>query len=360
MSASTASRDILNRVMDRGVNTLLTPHAFQEVSKLYPLSTDEEKTELFNNVEHIINGYGFLDVYLQDEEISEIMINSSSLGFVERKGNFEKIDVEVSQDELLRISQKIAWEVGSRFDKSSPIVDAWLSDGSRFHGIMPPISPGGICITIRKFSSFNIPLEQFCSSVTCLDYLKSAVKDRKSIVVAGGTSTGKTTFLNALLACVSEKERMITIEETAELDIKNLNHVKLLTKSSNTESKGKVSLSDLVKASLRMRPDRIVIGEVRSKESFDLIQALNTGHSGSMCSIHANGINEIFPRMASLAMFAHQGMNYKSMLDQAYFGVDLVVYLKKSADSKRYVATMAEVVKSSGEAKLNTIYDAGE
>jgi|GEM_PF-2123767 len=337
------------------INSLLSAKATHVVEDLYPLATDSQKQDVITALDHRINGYGFLNEYLENDEINEIMINSSHAGYIETNGRYEKISFNVTEEELLRISQKIAWESGNRFDKASPIVDGWLSNGSRFHAVMPPVSPDGICITIRKYVKSKVDIDAFSESKNILSFIKESVENKKSIAVTGGTSTGKTTFLNAMLSLVKPLERVITIEETAELTNICEHQIRLIAKSHNTEGKGEVTLSELVKASLRMRPDRIVVGEVRSKEAFDLIQALNTGHSGSMCSIHSNGASELMHRLVSLAMFAHPGMDYDSLLKQAFFGLDLIVLLKRRENGVRFIHSIHEVVSENGVLEVKKV-----
>lgn len=322
------------------------------VTKLFPLMDSHEKEKTVLSVVNKISGYGLIEEYLNDDSVNEIMINTNSSGYIEKNGVKHPISFHTTDNELIRIAQKVANKVGSRFDRSSPIVDAWLSDGSRFHCVMPPISPDGVCITIRKFLKTKNSLSDFCSSDEMRDYIVRAVASKRSMIIAGGTSTGKTTLLDALISSVSSNDRIVSIEETAELVVEHNHHVRLVARPQNSEGLGQVTLSQLVKASLRMRPDRIVLGEVRSNEAFDLLQALNTGHAGSMCTVHANGPEEVMFRLASLAMFAHAGMDFESLLKQAQFGIDLIICVDRNECGSRYISSIHKSVFDNGKFRV--------
>jgi pilus assembly protein CpaF len=320
----------------------------QEIEEAFPLIDQKGSDELFESMMSDVSGYGLLDDYLSDPEINEIMINSSSKMFIDRKGKIEEITLDTTADELVRIVQKIASDVGARFDSASPIVDAWLEDGSRLHSVMAPIAPDGPYLTIRKFVERSLDLNQFSPSELQKEILTSAVKNSKNIVVAGGTSSGKTTLLNTLIHLIPARERIVSIEETAELNSSHEHFVRLVARSSNSEGAGAITMGDLVKASLRMRPDRIVVGEVRSGEALDLLQALNTGHDGSLCTVHANGPAEVVQRIATLALFSGAQIPFDALVTQVYFGVDLIVYVKRLDTGKRVIASISEIRREGG------------
>ena len=213
---------------------------------------------------------------------------------------------------------------------ASPIIDAWIRDGSRVHCVLPPIAANGPYLTIRRFISQTYDLENFCINELQVSLVRQLVSEAKNIVVAGGTSSGKTTLLSSLINQVDHNQRIVAIEETSELTSEHPHVVKLLARSSNSEGAGQITVGELVKASLRMRPDRIVVGEVRSEEAFDLVQALNTGHAGSLCTIHANGPAEVIHRMASLPMFAHPVLDYHAIVNQICFGIYCIISANKN------------------------------
>lgn len=319
------------------------PLISETVEKRYPLLPEEFKSDIASSVANDVTGYGFLEDLLKDENVNEIMINNQNTVFLEKSGRFERIEVDFTKQELLRLIQKIANSVGARCDLSSPIVDAWMKDGSRFHAVIPPIAPDGPYLTIRKFKSNSYSLNDYCLDQKYERIVSELIDDSKNVVVAGGTSSGKTTLLNCLIQKVEASQRVVSIEETAELNVAHSHWVRLLARTPNSEGTGVVSMGDLVKASLRMRPDRIVVGEVRSAEAFDLIQALNTGHGGSLCTIHANGPREVVGRIASLAMFAHPGFDYQALVSQVCFGIDAVIYVKRSNSGHRIIESITAI-----------------
>lgn len=329
--------------IDHAENRDVFPLISETVEKRYPLLPEELKNNIASSVVNDVTGYGFLEDLLKDENVNEIMINNQNAIFLEKCGRFERIEVDFTRQELFRLIQKIASSVGARCDLSSPIVDAWMKDGSRFHAVIPPIAPDGPYLTIRKFTSNSYSLNDFCFDQQCERIVCDIIDDSKNVVVAGGTSSGKTTLLNCLIQKVDANQRVISIEETAELKVAHNHWIRLLARTSNSEGAGTVSMGDLVKASLRMRPDRIVVGEVRSAEAFDLIQALNTGHGGSLCTIHANGPREVVGRIASLAMFAHPGFDYQALVTQVCFGIDAIIYVKKTSSGHRIIESITAI-----------------
>ncbi len=339
-------RDVLGRVhQSDGVD--IEEVLSTSIAERYPLMSKQEEEILFEDVIREIKGFSFLDTYLRDDDITEIMINSPSCGYIEKCGELRQIEFQSSRENLIKLIHKIISFSGSKFDKLNPIADAWLDDGSRVNAIMPPVSADGPCITIRKFSKSEIDVHDFSKSNEQVEIVKCGLAKEKNIVVAGSTSSGKTTLLNALINSVPLSQRIISIEETAELKLSHPHHVRLVSRSANSEGVGEITMADLVKTSLRMRPDRLVVGEVRSTEAFDLIQAMNTGHSGSMCTIHANGPKEVLQRIASLAMFAHNGLDYQPLFDQVVFAIDLIIFVSKNAKGDRKISGIYEITRSS-------------
>lgn len=323
-----------------------------EINNVYPLIDTGFSSLLFESMMSDISGYGLLDRYLRDRTINEIMINSCEKMFLDRNGKIEEIKIETTSAELIRIVQKIASDVGARFDSASPIVDAWLKDGSRLHAVMPPIAPDGPYLTIRKFLERSLNLDQFSPTILQKNILENAIKGSKNIVVAGGTSSGKTTMLNTLIHLIPSNERIVSIEETAELNTSHEHFVRLIARTSNSEGVGLVSMGDLVKASLRMRPDRIIVGEVRSGEALDLLQALNTGHDGSLCTVHANGPHEVIQRIATLALFSTAQIPFEALVAQVYFGVDMIVYVKRLNNGQRVIDSISEIKRNKNSREI--------
>ena len=320
----------------------------QSIENSYPLMSGSEKDTLSLDVLNEVLGYGFLENLLEDTRVNEIMINQSSQVYIDRNSKFDQIYVDINKDDLVKLAQKIAVAVGARCDTSSPILDAWLRDVSRVHVVLPPIAPDGPCITIRRFVEKKIALKQFCRNEQYLQAMQTLVLQRKNIVVAGATSSGKTTLLNCLMQEMPATERIVSVEETAELSCSHPHWVRLLSRRSNSEGAGEISLGDLVKATLRMRPDRIVVGEVRSVEAFDLMQALNTGHDGSLCTIHANGPLEVISRLSSLALLAHPGLNLESIKAQFCFGIDAIVFVTRDKSGQRFVKSISHLNRVGG------------
>lgn len=325
------------------------------VSQQYPLLPQKQQDSIISRVLNEVRGYGFLEDLLARDDVNEIMINSHDQIFIDASGVMEKIDIDIDIEDCFHLAQKLAAQVGGRCDVSSPILDAWLHDGSRVHVVLPPIAPHGPCITIRRFLNMSFEFSHFVETDSQHEQLRELVELRRNIIVAGGTSSGKTTLLNCFMNQCEENERVISIEETKELHTDHTHWVSLIARESNSEGSGKVSLGELVKASLRMRPDRIIVGEVRSHEAFDLIQALNTGHDGSMCTVHANGPVEVVHRLASLAMLAHPGLEYDALIRQIVFGIDVIVYVARKENGFRKVESINEVSYQEGSVAIRSV-----
>ena len=302
------------------------------------------QTELLDEV----FGLGPLEPLLHDPEVSDILVNNTKDIFVERHGLLEKLDITFRDDaHLMQIIDRIVSAVGRRIDESNPMVDARLEDGSRVNAIIPPLALDGPALSIRRFGKG--PLEESALltfktlSPEMLDLLSAAVKARISILISGGTGAGKTTLLNVLSKNIPDGERIITIEDAAELRLMHHNIVRLETRIANVEGKGQVRQRQLVINSLRMRPDRIIVGEVRGDEAFDMLQAMNTGHEGSMCTIHANSPRDALARLESMVAMTNMNFPEKSVRQQIAAAITIVVQLARLSDGTRKVVNISEI-----------------
>ena len=258
-----------------------------------------------------VAGLGPLEPLLAESAVSEVMINGPGLAYVERHGRLEQVVLDLDAAGIVRLVERVLAPLGLRLDRSSPLVDARLPDGSRLHAAIPPLAIDGPCVTIRRFGASAVPLEGFGVDPRSAAFLRWSVTAGWNLVVAGGTSSGKTTLLNALSGAISGGERIVTIEETAELRLAQPHVVRLEARPPNAEGAGAVSVRELVRAALRMRPDRVIVGEVRGAEALDMLQALNTGHDGSMSTVHANGPTEALSRLETLVLLAGGGFPWK-------------------------------------------------
>jgi pilus assembly protein CpaF len=307
-----------------------------------------EKEKLQSALMDEVFGLGPLEPVLHDPEISDILVNNRNDVFIERRGLLEKLDISFRDDaHLMQIIDRIVSAVGRRIDESNPMVDARLADGSRVNAIIPPLALDGPALSIRRFGKG--PLEEadllkFRSlSPEMMELLAAAVKARISILISGGTGSGKTTLLNALSKNIPDGERIITIEDAAELQLMHHNLVRLETRIANVEGKGAVRQRQLVINSLRMRPDRIIVGEVRGDEAFDMLQAMNTGHEGSMCTIHANSPRDALARLESMVAMTNMNFPEKSIRQQIAAAITIVVQLSRLSDGTRKVLNISEI-----------------
>lgn len=313
--------------------------------------------ELQYMIEDIINdmvGLGPLEALINDPTINDIMINSPDKVFVERKGLLQQTDVKFRNERhVLQVAQRIANQVGRRIDESSPMVDARLKDGSRVNIIIPPLALNGPSISIRKFSQSTIHLSDMVNygsiSKKMHLFLAMAAYSRLNIIVAGGTGSGKTTLLNALSAQINPKERVVTIEDAAELKLQQPHVVRLESRPANIEGQGLVEIKDLVKNALRMRPDRIIIGECRGSEAFDMIQAMNTGHDGSMSTIHSNSTQEAMSRLENMIVMSGHELPPSAIKSYIIDAVDIVVQVSRMRDGTRRVTQISEIVGIDGD-----------
>jgi pilus assembly protein CpaF len=295
-----------------------------------------------------IVGYGPLEVLLKDPSISEIMVNGPDKIYIERKGEIIRSDIVFRDDEhVMNIIDRIVSSVGRRIDESSPMVDARLADGSRVNVIIPPLSLSGPVITIRKFSSTPIKAEQLLDfgslSRKMIAFLEACVKGKLNIIVSGGTGSGKTTLLNALSSFIPNNERIITIEDAAELQLLQEHVITLESRPANLENKGQITIRQLVINALRMRPDRIIVGEVRSSETMDMLQAMNTGHDGSLTTIHANSPRDSLSRIETMILMNGMELPLKAIREQISSAIDIIVQQARLRDGTRKVVNISEI-----------------
>jgi len=295
---------------------------------------------------------GGLEALLADPDVSEILLNGGGRAFVERAGRLEPVSVDLDETGVRRVVERIIAPLGLRLDRSSPIVDARLPDGSRLHAVLSPVAVDGTCVAIRRFGAGH-RLSDFGLTPAGAELLRWAIAAGWNLLLAGGTGAGKTTLLNALAGEVSLDERIVTIEETAELALGQPHVVRLEARPPNAEGAGAVPVRALVRAALRLRPDRLIIGEVRGEEAFDLLQALNTGHSGSLCTIHANGPGEALARLEHLVLLAGVGLPLEAIRAQIRSSIDAVVHVTRQPDGDRAIESIAEL---SGSINLRCLY----
>ncbi len=316
-----------------------------------------ERRQLVEDILDELLGLGPLEPLLKDPTISDIMVNSATTVFVERRGRIEEVGTRFADDaHLLRIIAKIVSNVGRRVDESSPMVDARLADGSRINAIIPPLALDGPVLSIRKFSKTPIDLDKLVSYGSmipeCAVVLRGVVASRRNVLISGGTGSGKTTMLNAMSASIGEHERIVTIEDSAELQLQQRHVVRLETRPANIEGRGEVTQRDLVKNALRMRPDRVVLGEIRSGEAFDMLQAMNTGHDGSMTTVHANTPRDALSRVEQMIGMSGIDISPKSARAQIASAIQVVLQLERLSDGSRRLTSVAEVTGMEGEMVL--------
>lgn len=325
--------------------------------------TSMERNYLYNLIENEINGFGPLTELLKDENITEIMVNSPSEIYIELDGNLIK-DESVSfinDEHIIRTIQKLIEPMGRTIDSSSPMVDSRLKDGSRINAVIPPLATKGPVITIRKFKASISSADELIRLGTITPdmatFLEACVKSKLNILVCGGTGSGKTTLLNILSSFIPEKERIITIEDAAELRLSQPHVITLETRTTNYEKSGEVTIRDLVRNSLRMRPDRIIVGEVRGKEAFDMLQAMNTGHEGSLTTLHANGNLDALHRLETMVLMANIDLPVRAVREYIYNAINITINIERLSDGKRKVSGISEIVGFNGdEIELNNIF----
>ena len=313
-----------------------------------PDFSETDREELIKLVVNEAVGLGALEPLLADVEVTEIMVNAFDDIYVERNGVLERSKIEFSSDNAVRgIIERIVFPLGRRIDELSPLVDARLTDGSRLNAVIAPISLRGACLTIRKFPKKRPTLRDLAENDTLpsvvADFLSACVKNRTNILVCGGTGSGKTTMLNVLASQIPHFERIVTIEDSAELQIEHPHVVKLEARPSNAEGRGVITIRDLVKNALRMRPDRIVVGEVRGAEAIDMLAAMNTGHEGSLTTLHANSPRDALSRLETLVLLAQSGLPIVAIRDQVAGAIHLIVHQTRLPRGQRVVHSVLEV-----------------
>jgi pilus assembly protein CpaF len=316
-------------------------------SRNVPL-TASEKGRIEADLLDEVFGLGPLEPLLRDPLVSDILVNRADVVFAERRGLLEKTSVVFRDDRhLMQVIDRIVSRVGRRVDESSPMVDARLPDGSRVNAIIPPLALDGPCLSIRRFGSGPVAAETLVKlqsiSPQMLEVLAAAVKARISLLISGGTGAGKTTFLNIMSSFIPNRERLITIEDAAELQLQQENVVRLETRTPNVEGQGGVRQRQLLINTLRMRPDRIIIGEVRGEEAFDMLQAMNTGHEGSMTTIHANTTRDALARLESMVAMANLNLPARALRQQIASAISIVVQVSRLSDGTRKVTNIAEI-----------------
>ncbi|HZP28759.1 MAG TPA: CpaF family protein [Acidimicrobiia bacterium] len=321
-----------------------------------PLLPGARFTRLLDELTHEVNGLGPLEPLLADPSVTEVMINGPGRAYVERRGRVEPIALDLDAAGIVRLVERVVAPLGLRLDRSSPLVDARLADGSRLHAVIPPLAVDGPCVTIRRFAARPVGLGAFGSGEACAAFLHWAVVAGWNLVVSGGTSAGKTTLLNALSAAIPAGERVVTIEETAELRLVQPHVVRLEARPPNAEGAGGVSVRELVRASLRMRPDRIVVGEVRGAEALDMLQALNTGHEGSLSTVHANGAVEALARLETLALLAATGLPLVAVRGQIAAAIDAVVHVARRREGERRIEAVGEIVRAGDQLAVRELF----
>jgi len=347
-------------ITDDGVMELVTNAVFRKTREQY-LSISE-KRELAENIFNSMRRLDILQPIIEDKTITEIMINGPDNIFIERNGCITKLDMKFESPEKLEdVIQVIVSRTNRTVNEASPIVDITLPDGSRVNVVLKPIALNGPIMTIRKFPDKPMTLEQLVAagalSADAADELSRLVKAKYNIFICGGTGSGKTTFLNALSGCIPQDERIITIEDSAELQIKGVeNLVRLETRNSNCEGKGQITIKDLIKTSLRMRPERIIVGEVRGEEALDMLQAINTGHEGSLSTGHANSARDMLKRLETMVLSAAP-LPLEAIRQQIASAIDIIIHLGRLRDKSRRVLEISEVAGyMNGEIVLNPIY----
>jgi pilus assembly protein CpaF len=356
-------RDLAGAALKRSVHRRLVEDAVDGAAlgpaelrtRLAGLVRDEQPLLASAHVErvvaelvHEVSGLGPLEPVLADPAVTEVMLNGPGRAYVERHGVIEPVALGLDADAIVQLVERVVAPLGLRLDRASPMVDARLADGSRLHAVIPPLAVDGPCVTIRRFGAADVALDDFSAGPGARAFLEWAVRAGWNLLVAGATSAGKTTLLNALSAAIPNGQRIVTIEETAELRLAQSHVVRLEARRANAEGSGAVSVRDLVRTALRMRPDRLVVGEVRGGEALDMLQAINTGHDGSLSTIHANGAVDALRRLETLVLLADAGLPLAAIRAQIAASVDSIVFVSRGEDGARRIEAISEVASDVG------------
>ena len=366
---SQVSQDLRARVqskliaeMDPKMDLSDTAQVRRAIEDLFNAILDQEnvvlvradRQRLFEQIAADILGFGPIEPLLGDDTVSEIMVNGPKMVFIERKGRIEKAPVVFQDDQhVMRIIDRIISPLGRRCDESQPLVDARLPDGSRVNAIIPPLCLTGPTITIRKFARNPLTIDDLIKfgSMTAetADFLQACVRARLNVIVSGGTGSGKTTLLNVLSSFIPSDERIVTMEDAAELQLRQDHVITLEARPANIEGKGRITIRDLVVNALRMRPDRIIVGECRGGEALDMLQAMNTGHDGSLTTAHSNGPRDTLARLETMVLMAGMDLPLRAIREQIASALDLIVHQERMRDGSRRVVSITEVVGMEGE-----------
>jgi pilus assembly protein CpaF len=325
--------------------------------------TAEEKARLVDEISADVIGYGPITALLEDPDVSEIMCNNTTGVWVERRGLLEETDVAFPDEaSLRRVIDRIVSAIGRRVDESSPMVDARLPDGSRVNAVIPPLAVDGPSLTIRKFSKLVLRAEDYvrtgAATPALMEFLSTCVEGKLNVLVSGGTGTGKTTLLNVLSNFIPAGERIVTIEDAVELRLARRHVIRLEARPANIEGRGEVSIRDLVRNALRMRPDRIIVGECRGGEALDMLQAMNTGHEGSLGTLHANTPRDALSRMETMVLMAGLDLPIRAIREQIASAIDLIVHISRLRDGSRRITSVSEVVGMENDViTMNTLFD---
>ena len=335
-------REVMRQFIEEGVN--------DEENQIPRIDREKIAKEIFND----IMGYGPIEELLENPEFSEVMVNGPNHIYVERAGKLELTGLTFHDNEhVLNVIDRIVSQIGRHIDELSPMVDARLPDGSRVNAVIPPISLVGPVLTIRKFSKKPITAKKLIEfgsiSPKMVAFLEACVKGKLNIIVSGGTGSGKTTLLNVLSSFIPEDERIVTIEDAAELQLKQEHVITLEARPSNLEGKGAITIRSLVKNALRMRPDRIIVGEVRSEETMDMLQAMNTGHDGSLTTTHANSPRDTLSRIETMVMMSGMELPVKAIRDQVSSAIDLIIQQSRFRDGTRKITSITEITGMEGD-----------
>lgn len=368
-------KDLLDQLRNKIVERLIDQNLTNENNVKEFIDTELNKTvesldltalergHLYNLIENEVSGYGPITELLKDENITEIMVNGPSEIYIEIDGSLIK-DESISfinDEHIIRTIQRLIGPMGRTIDASSPMVDSRLKDGSRINAVIPPLSTKGPVITIRKFKKSMNSIDELIRVGTLTPemakFLECAVKSKLSMIVCGGTGSGKTTLLNVLSSFISSGERIVTIEDAAELSLSQPHVIPLETRTTNYEKSGEVTIRDLVRNSLRMRPDRIIVGEVRGKEAFDMLQAMNTGHEGSLTTLHANGPVDAIHRLETMVMMSSMELPVRAIREYIESAINIIINVDRMVDGKRKVTSISEVIGfDNDEIRLHEIF----